>query len=125
MTESELTPEQIRNFNLIELRIVNQRYVELLDDLLKYNVPTNNKKLRNQLKATYVMLDKETKGYNELYEATPTGTSAFYEVTKTNAELIMSNVLLDKNIIHKTISAHRFKPKAVEGILDKILKEKQ
>ena len=71
------------------------------------------------------MLDKETKGYNELYEATPTGTSAFYEVTKTNAELIMSNVILEKNFIHKAIAARRFNQKSVEGIIDKILKEKQ
>lgn len=125
MTQSELTPEQIRNFNLIELRIVNQRYVELLDDLEKHSVPTNNRKLRNGLSAIYAMLDKETKKYNELYEATPDGTLAFYEVCKTNAELIMSNVLLDKNFIHKAISAHRFNPKAVDGIIDKILKEKQ
>lgn len=121
----ELTPEQIRNFNLIELRIVNQRYIELLDDLEKHNVPTNNRKLRSGLSAIYSMLDKETKKYNELYEATAVGTTAFYEICKTNAELIMSNVILDKNFIHKAISAHRFNPKAVDGIIDKILKEKQ
>lgn len=125
MMSTELTPEQVRNFNLIELRIVNQRYIEILDDLLKYNLPTNNKKLRAGLKAIYHMLDKETKKYNELYEATPEGTSVFYEICKTNAELIMSGVILDKNFIHKAISAHRFNPKAVDGIIDKILKEKQ
>ena len=125
MMQSELTPEQIRNFNLIELRIVNQRYVELLDDLEKHNVPTNNRKLRSGLSAIYAMLDKETKKYNELYATTSEGTTAFYEVCKTNAELIMSNVILEKNFIHKAISAHRFNPKAVDGIIDKILKEKQ
>lgn len=125
MMKSELTTEQVRNFNLIELRIINQRYIELLDDLLKYNLPTNNKKLRAGLKAIYDMLDKETKKYNELYEATPEGTSVFYEICKTNAELIMSGVILDKNFIHKAIAARRFNQKSVEGIIDKILKDKQ
>mgnify|MGYP006348335099 CR=1 FL=1 len=125
MMSTELTPEQVRNFNLIELRVINQRYVELLDDLLTYNVPTNNKKLRAGLKAIYDMLDKETKKYNELYETTPDGTTAFYEIAKTNAELIMSNVILDQNFIQKAIAARRFNQKAVEGIIDKILKEKQ
>lgn len=122
---TELTPEQVRNFNLIELRIVNQRYVEILDDLLTYNLPTNNKKLNNQLKATYSMLEKETKKYNELYKATPEGTSAFFETCELNAKLIMSNVILDKNLINKCLTANKLNPKALEGILDKILKEKQ
>jgi hypothetical protein len=125
MMQSELTPEQIRNFNLIELRVLNERYLEVLDDLICYNVPTNNKKLRAGLKATYDMLKKETIKYNELFEATPEGTTAFYNICKTNAELIMSNVILDQNFIQKAIAARRFNRKSVEGIIDKILKEKQ
>lgn len=125
MDSIELTPEQIRNFNLIELRIVNQRYVELLDELLVYNTPTNNRKLRNALKANYVMLDKETKKYNELFEATQTGTSAFYDICKANTEFILSFNLLDKNLINKCLIANEKNPKALEGILEKIIKEKQ
>lgn len=125
MMSTELTPEQVRNFNLIELRVLNERYLEVLDDLICYNVPTNNKKLRAGLKATYDMLKKETIKYNELFEATPEGTTAFYNICKTNAELIMSGVILDKNFIHKAIAAHRLNQKAVDGIIDKILKEKQ
>ena len=123
--ESTLSKQQERNFNQIELRIVNQRYIEILDDLLTYNIPTNNKKLRAGLKATYEMLEKETKSYDELFEATPEGTSAFYDICEANSKLIMSFNLLDKNLINKCLVANQINPKALEGILDKILKEKQ
>lgn len=125
MTPTNLTPDQERNFNLIELRVTFQRSIELLDDLLTYNVPTNNKKLRAGLKATYAMLEKETKRYNELFEVTPEGATAFFDICEANAKLIMSYNLLDKNLVNKAIASHRFNPKAVEGILDKVLKEKQ
>jgi len=125
MTQSELTPEQERNFNLIELRIVNQRYVEILDDLLTYNLPTNNKKLKSQLKGTYEMLKKETKKYDELFDATSEGTTAFYNICCDSAQIVMSNNIIDKNLINKCLTANKLNPKALEGILDKILKEKQ
>ena len=123
--ENTLSKQQERNFNQIELRIVNQRYIEILDDLLTYNIPTNNKKLRAGLKATYAMLEKETKSYNELFEVTPEGTSAFYDICEANSKLIMNFNLLDKNLINKCLVANKINPKALEGILDKILKEKQ
>lgn len=123
--ENTLSKQQERNFNQIELRIVNQRYIEILDDLLTYNLPTNNKKLRAGLKATYAMLEKETKSYNELFEVTPEGASAFFDICEANTKLIMSFNLLDKNLINKCLVANQINPKALEGILDKILKEKQ
>lgn len=121
---AELTPEQIRNFNLIELRIINQRYVELLDELLVYNVPTNNKKLRSGLSAIYSMLDKESKKFDEIYNATPEGTSAFYDIVKANCMAILSLNLIDKNLIAQCLLANEINPKALEGILTKILKQK-
>ena len=122
MTE-KLSPEQIRNFNLIELRIINQRYVELLDELLPFKVPMNNRKLKNGLSAIYAMLDKESKKYDEMYEATPEGTSTFYDIVQANAMAILSLNLIDKNFITQCLLAKEINPKALNGILTKILKE--
>lgn len=118
-----LTDEQIRNLNLIELRIVNQRYVELLDDLNRLNLPTKNKKLRSNLNSIYQLLDKETKKYNELFEASEDGTNAFYDICCLNSKLILSNNLLDKNFINKCLEAYHKNPNALDGILNKILKQ--
>lgn len=122
MEAEKLSPEQIRNFNLIELRIINQRYVELLDELLHYNVPTNNRKLRSGLSAIYSMLDKESKKFDEIFNATPEGTTAFYEISKANAMSILSLNLIDKNLVTKCLLANETNPKALDGILTKILK---
>lgn len=121
---NELTQEQYRNFLLIELRIVNQRYVEILDELNKVNLPTNNRKLRSGLSAVYSMLDKETKKYDELFSATEQGTTAFYDICVANAMQIMNGSLLDKNLINRCLVANQKNPNALEGILTKILKEK-
>ena len=123
MTE-KLSPEQIRNFNLIELRIINQRYIELLDELIHYNLPSNNKKLKGGLSAIYSMLDKETKKYDEIFLATEEGTTAFYEICKANSMAILSLNLIDKNLINKCLLANEINSKALDGILTKILKQK-
>lgn len=118
-----LTNEQKRNFNLIELRIVNQRYVEILDELKILDSPMKNKKLKSALTSVYPILDKETKKYNELFEASEDGTTAFYDICNQNAKLILSGNLLEKNLINQCLEAYSKNPKALEGILNKILNQ--
>lgn len=118
----QLTAEQETGYNLIELRVIIQRGIEILDDLdLKKN-PMANKPLKTMLKGIYAPLDKQTKLYNEIFEASPEGAMHFYNVVKNNADFIMQNHLLDKALICSFLMAHQKNPKAVEGIMEKILK---
>jgi hypothetical protein len=118
----QLSQEHQTGYNLIELRILMQRAIEILDDLdLKKN-PMANKPLKTQLKGIYAPLDKQTKQYNEIFEASAEGTMHFYNVVKNNAEFVMKNHLLDKALICSFLMAHERNPKAMEGIMEKILK---
>lgn len=112
-------------FNQIELRVILQRAIELIDELNYSSKEIKNLKLKSNLKSIYPILDKETKKYNELFEATQEGTTAFYDITIANAMLVMKNNLLDKNLINKCIVANEINPKALDGILVKILKENE
>lgn len=120
-----LTKEQQLGFNQIELRVILQRAIELIDDLNYSSKEIKNLKLKSNLKSIYGILDKETKKYNDLFEATAEGTTAFYDVVVANTLLVMRNNLIDKNLINKAVLANEINPKALEGILDKILKEKR
>lgn len=115
----------------IELRIIFQRAIEIIDeikylqDYLKVNSSDHktNKKLQAQMKAVYGPLDKQTRKYNDIFEASEEGTTAFYNTTQANALLVMRNHLLDKSFICQALMAHEQNPRAIEGIIDKILKQ--
>jgi hypothetical protein len=118
-----LTKEQELGFIQIELRVTLQRAIELIDDLNLKSNEIKNKKLQSNLKSVYGVLDKETKKYNDLFEATAKGTTAFYEIVVANNLLVMRNNIIEKNLINKAVLANEINPKALEGILNKILKE--
>jgi hypothetical protein len=119
----KLTKEQQLGFNQIELRLLLQRAIELIDELNYLSKENKNLKLKSNLKSIYPILEKETKKYNDLFEATSQGTTAFYDITVANSLIVMRNNLVDKNLINKAILANEINPKALEGILDKILKQ--
>lgn len=118
MTEEETM------FNLIEFRLLNQRMVEILDDLNLKSHPLRNQKLNQQLKGVYAVLDKQTKQYNELFEACSDDTMYYYDVICENSKTLMSKNLLDKALINTFLFCNDKNPKAVAGILNKIIKEK-
>lgn len=122
----ELTPQQELNFKKIELRILIQCATEVIDkinDIEKKNgLKEKNKSLQSQLKAIYPTLDKETKKYDEMFNATEEGTTVFYEVVYRNVQLVMHRNLLDKNFILCCFEAKEKNEKALMGIIQKILK---
>lgn len=117
----ELTQQQQQGYNLIELRIINQRYIELLDDLDVANSPFKNKKLNQQLKGVYPVIDKETKKYNAMYDVSPEGTTQFYDTTCENAKFIMQDNLLNKTLICGFLMAHEKNSELIETIINQIL----
>lgn len=118
-----LSKEQELGFIQIELRVTLQRAIELIDDLNLKSNEIKNKKLQSNLKSVYAVLDKETKKYNDLFAVTEKGTKAFYDIVVANNLLVMRNNLIEKNLINKAVLANEINPKALEGILNKILKE--
>lgn len=118
----ELTKEQQQGYDLIELRIVNQRYIELLDDLEVKKSPFANKQLNAQLKGVYGVIDKETKKYNSMFEVCAEGTTAFYNATCDIARWIMTKSLFDKALFAQYQIAHDLDYKSVEGIINKVIK---
>lgn len=125
MVNLKLSEKQFQAYNLIELSILFQRAIEILDDLNAIDHKLKNKALASQLKALYPSLDKQTKQYNEMYNAEQEGVSHFYDITKKNAEYIMNYNLLDKALICSFLIAHEINTKAVEGIINKVIKEKK
>lgn len=121
----QLDDRQILGYNIIELWIINQQYTELLDDLNIRSNPLKNKKLNQALKGIYPMLDKETKNFTEIYEASPDGTNQFYDNIVENSKFIRKHHLLDQSLICSFLIAHQKDPKAVEGIINKIIRNKQ
>lgn len=116
--------ESKQNYSVLELGIHLQRAIEILDDLNIANHPFKNKKLNQQLKGVYGVLDKETKLYNKFHEVSANNTAYFYDVIKKNTSTIMQNHLLDQALICSFLVAHEADPKSVEGILNKVLKNK-
>jgi hypothetical protein len=125
MENIKLSKEQYQAYNVIELSILFQRSIEILDELNAINHPIKNKALASQLKAIYPSLDKQTKLYNEMYNVEQEGVSHFYDITKKNAEYIMNFNLLDKALICSFLVAHEIDSKAVEGIINKVIKRKK
>lgn len=70
------------------------------------------------------MLEKETKNYSEIYGVSPDGTNQFYDTIVQNAKFIRGHHLLDQSLICSFLVAHEKDPKAVEGIINKVLKTK-
>ena len=118
----EFTKEQIQAQELIELRLVFQRAIELMDNLEVNNDPFKNKQLNSQLKGVYGVLDKQTKRYDDMYKVSPKGTTTFYNVVCESAKYVMTKHLFDKAGFVQYQAAHDINPKAVEGIVRKILK---
>lgn len=117
-----LPPELAQKYSIIELGIHIQRAVEILDDLNITDHPLKNKKLNQQLKGVYGVLDKETKLYNELHTVSADDTYHFYDVIKENSKIIMKNHLVDKSLVCSFLVAHEANPKAAEGVINKILR---
>ena len=120
-----LTKEQEIGFNQIELRVTLQRAIELIDYLNLNSKEIKNKKLQSNLKSLYTILDKDTKKYNELFEATEKGTTAFYNIVADNNLLVMKHNLINKNLINKVIMANEINPNAMEKALYNILSKDQ
>ena len=120
-----MSPEESETmYNIIEFRILNQRMVEILDDLNVKKHPLKNQKLNQQLKGIYGVLDKQTKLYNELFEVSKEDTLYFYDVICENAKSVMSQSLLNKALINTFLFCYEKNQKAVAGIFNKIIKEK-
>jgi hypothetical protein len=127
MNLKSLTPQQQINFKKIELRILIQQAIESIDWIndveKKNNIKEKNLSLKSQLKAIYPVLDKESKKYNEIFNATEEGTTVFYEIVSRNVELVMMHNLIDKNFILCCFEAKQKNDKALMGIINKILKD--
>lgn len=117
-----LPAELQQKYSVIELGIHIQRAVEILDDLNITNHPLKNKKINQQLKGVYGVLDKETKLYNDLHEVSADDLYHFYDVVKENSKIIMKNHLVDKSLVCSFLVAHEANPKAAEGVINKILR---
>ena len=124
MTE-KLTNQEYLNYNEIELRIHLQRSIEIMDEFARLDHSFKNKSLNQMLKALYPALDKQTKKYNEIFQATEEGTSVFYDIVQTNIAIVMSAVLPGKNTFNRFIMAYETDQKAVDGIITKTLKKHQ
>jgi len=110
-------------FNIIEFGLHIQRCIEILDDLDLKNHPLKNKKLNQQFKGIYGVLEKETKLYNELFQCSEEDTMYFYDVVVENSRTIMGKNLLDKALIESFLFCHKKDPKSVGGILNKVIKQ--
>jgi len=110
-------------FDIIEFGLHIQRCVEILDDLDLKNNPLKNKKLNQQLKGVYGVLEKETKLYNELFECSEEDTMYFYNVICENAKTIMGKNILDKALIESFLFCHEKDPNSMGGIMTKIIKK--
>lgn len=123
MNDLILTKEQFIANRVIQLRICIQIAIETLDELNAKDIRFGDKKLNQMLKAIYPSLDKETKKYNELFEVSEESVGHFYNVTQQNLFYIMSNELLDRSKICSYLLAYEKNKKAIEGIIEKILKQ--
>jgi len=110
-------------YKVIEFSIHVQRSIEILDEINDLNHPMKNKKLASQLKGIYPSLDKQTKLYNELFDASQEGAAYFYDTTKQNTQFIMSKDILDQALFCQFKMAHSKDTKSVEGIIHKVLKK--
>src|SRR6478736_2338199 len=118
----QISKEHQTGYNLSEFRILSQRIIEILDDLDLEKNPLRNKTLNPLLKGLIGPLDKQTKQYNDFHAVCEEGTTHFYNVVKENARFTMSPHLLDKVAITRHLLAYEINPKAIDGIIDKILK---
>lgn len=118
-----ISKEHETGYNLIELRINLQRSIEILDSLDLEKNPLGNKSLNTHLKGLIEPLDKQTKKYNDMFAVSQSGTMAFYNTVKENERFIMQNHLLNKALICSFLVAHELNPAAVEGIVNKVIKQ--
>lgn len=124
MIGDKLTKEQLINYNEIELRVILQQAIEILDFFKANDVKFKNQSLNTQLKALYPALDKDTKKYDEMFNATEWGTTVFYDVVKASSSLVMTLPMPKKMIINQFVAAYNTNEKAVQGIINKVLKDK-
>lgn len=118
----QLTPQQEAAFRQIEARVLCQLLIECLDELKTTSAYRQD--LKRKVKPLYELLDKNTKQFDELFNATSEGTTSFYEVMKRNVGLIIGTTLPEKNIINSMVMAYLLDEKATLGIVSKILKAK-
>ena len=116
--------EELIANKIISVCVKVQLMIEELDELSRLDARYGNKKLGAQLKAIYPALDKETQKYNEFYQRAEIGTTHFYDIIKQNVHFMMNFDLLDQSFISRALFANEKNPKALEGIINKILFKK-
>ncbi len=124
MVGEQLTDQQYINYSEIELRIILQQAIEILDEFKRRNHKFKNQSLQSQLTALYPALDKDTKKYDEMFNATQEGTTVFYDVVKASSSLIMTLPMPKKMIMNQFVAAYNTDEKAVQGVINKVLKTK-
>ena len=124
MVGEPLTKEQLINYNEIELRVILQQAIEILDFFKANDVKFKNQTLNAQLKGLYPALDKDTRKYDEIFNATEEGTTVFYDIVKGSSALIMTAQMPKKAIFNQFVAAYNTDEKAVQGIINKVLKDK-
>ncbi len=124
MPGEPLTKEQLINYNEIELRVILQQAIEILDFFKANKTKFKNQSLHAQLKALYPALDKDTRKYDEMFNATEEGTTVFYDIVKGSSSLIMTAPMPKKAIFNQFVAAYNTDEKAVQGIINKTLKDK-
>ena len=123
MENLKITKEQHQAYKLIDLCINFQWSIKIIDELEGIKQQSRNKKLVSQVKTIYRSLDKQSQINNEMFKAEEEAVSHFYDITKRNAEYMMNYNLLDKALICSFLVAHEIDSKAVEGIINKIIKK--
>jgi len=99
--------------------VLCQLLLETLDELKESSEYKGEFKVK--LNAIYQMLDKGTKKYDDLYNATEEGTTAFYNVINNNVRNILSYTIPEVNILNIMIEAYNKDEKAINGIIKKVL----
>jgi hypothetical protein len=116
------TEEQLQQaFLAIELSINLQRSLEIIEEMEIEMMP--NKKIRPLLRGLIQPLEKQCEVYNDFFKVDEKTVMYFYDVTRRNAKYIMSHDLIDQSRICGYLMASEKDPKAVEGIIKKVLKK--
>lgn len=114
-----LNPEQEKVFQMIYLRVLFQISIEIMDNLK--GTRAYDGKMRVKMNDCYQMLDKYTKNYDELYQASAEGTTAYYLSVVSNVKRLVTLNLPEQTILDSLLSAWEKDEKSMNGIMKKVL----